>query len=379
MYFVCGTIFAQKPDYITFGTNTTLEVVTWNIEHFPKNGQTTLDYLVPVIEALDVDIFAFQEISDTTLFKQMVSNIDGYSYYFESGWYAGLAYIYNSNTIQINDIYEIYTTSPYWSPFPRSPMVMDFIFNNENYILINNHLKCCGDGILNLNDSDDEENRRLVANNLLQEYILDYFPDKKVFVVGDMNDEISDDSENNVFQNIINDTDNFLFADMEIANSNSSEWSYPTWPSHLDHILITNELFIDFENESSEIRTLKIEESLDEGWSEYDQNISDHRPVGIKLFSDNTQEIGLLNSDESIFSCFPNPCKYSLNFEFENVRENSLIEIYNILGKKIETISLQKGQSSTTINTSNFPKGIYFAKLITDKNMIISNTIIIKN
>ena len=37
-------------------------------------------------------------------------------------------YIYNPNVIHVNEIYEIYTTSEYWSAFPRSPMVIDFDF-----------------------------------------------------------------------------------------------------------------------------------------------------------------------------------------------------------------------------------------------------------
>lgn len=28
------------------------------------------------------------------------------------------------------------------------------------------------------------------------------------------------------------------FADMGIAMGSPSDWSYPTWPSHLDHLLL---------------------------------------------------------------------------------------------------------------------------------------------
>ena len=35
---------------------------------------------------------------------------------------------------------------------------------------------------------------------------------------------------------------------MNIALGPSSNWSYPTWPSHLDHILISDEVFDEFEN-----------------------------------------------------------------------------------------------------------------------------------
>ena len=41
---------------------------------------------------------------------------------------------------------------------------------------------------------------------------------------------------NNVFENILNDSNNYRFVDLPIAQGNNSEWSFPNWPSHLDHI-----------------------------------------------------------------------------------------------------------------------------------------------
>lgn len=58
--------------------------MTWNIEWFPKNGQATVDSVSTIIQALDMDLYAFQEISDTSMFKQMVNDMDGYEYYFLS-------------------------------------------------------------------------------------------------------------------------------------------------------------------------------------------------------------------------------------------------------------------------------------------------------
>jgi len=271
----------QDLDELYFGTDETFEVMTWNIEWFPKNNQITVDYVTQIIQALDVDILAIQEVDDTDMFNQMLNGLPEYTGYLESEWFAGLAYIYKTDIIEINDIYEIYTTSPYWSAFPRSPMVMDLNFMGENIFIINNHFKCCGDGIMNLDDLGDEETRRYTASNLLKEYIDINLPNENVIVLGDLNDILTDTLENNVFQMIINDSENYLFSDMEIAESSSANWSYPTWPSHLDHILITNELFDELDN--SDIQTIKIDEYIDGGWNEYDQNISDHRPVAIKL------------------------------------------------------------------------------------------------
>ena len=54
----------------------------------------------------------------------------------------------------------------------------------------------------------------------------------------------------------VDDNMNYLFTDMPIAQGNISEWSYPNWPSHLDHILITDGLF-------NEINTLMSREEYE--------------------------------------------------------------------------------------------------------------------
>ena len=100
--------------------------------------------------------------------------------------------------------------------------------------------------------------------------------------MGDLNDSITDIENENVFMNILND-EYFLFTDTEIAYGSSSNWSYPTWPSHIDHIIITNELFSEFSFEESYVTTLKIDEDLDGGWLEFELNISDHRPLLLSL------------------------------------------------------------------------------------------------
>ena len=214
--------------------------------------------------------------------KQVVSNIPGYECYFKSSYYGGLAYVYNTNTIQINSKYEIFTSQPYWNAFPRSPQVLDCNFMGNNYIIINNHFKCCGDGTLNTNDTNDEENRRLQAVTYLKQYIDNTLLGKRVILLGDLNDEIIDNTANNVFQDFINDNTNYLFTDMFIAEGNSIDWSYPTWPSHLDHILITNELFADFQNFNSLVSVIRIDDYVG-NWSNYENYISDHRPIGLKL------------------------------------------------------------------------------------------------
>ena len=279
--FFFSFVNVQTFEEISFGDDFSLDIATWNIEWFPKNNQVTINYIVEIINHLDLDILAIQEIDNTLLFDQMLDSLSNYTGNYESNWFAGLGYIYKTESVEINDIYEIYTTSEYWNAFPRSPMVMDMSFRGDNYFIVNNHFKCCGDGIIDFDNESDEEYRRYEAINLIKEYIDSNLANNKVIVLGDLNDDISEELSNNIFQEILIDSSHYNFLDMEIAQGSSSEWSFPNWPSHLDHILINNQLFYLMDNQ--EVLTIKIDEYMDGGWNQYDQNISDHRPVAMKF------------------------------------------------------------------------------------------------
>lgn len=333
VYSMIPTIVAQNLEDLFFGDESSLDIATWNIEWFPKNDQVTVNYVTEIIELLDLDILAIQELDDTTMFDQMLENLPAYAGYYQSSWFAGLAYIYNTDLIEINDIYEIYTTSPYWNAFPRSPMLMDINFMGENYFIINNHFKCCGDGTIDFDDASDEENRRYTAINLIKEYIDNNLPDNNVIVLGDLNDDIAESSSNNVFQEVLDDSTHYQFADLEIAQGNSSDWSFPNWPSHLDHILITDELFNSANN--YEVQTIKIDEYLEGGWVEYDQNISDHRPVGMKLSFSFIQNYdinndGLIN-DSDFEELVLIILGHSILIDLADINYDSIVNIFDLL------------------------------------------------
>lgn len=350
---------SQNLDIPAFGEDSTFEMMTWNIEWFPKNGQTTVDYVSEIIQDLEVDVIAMQELDDTVVFNQMMSNLQDYKGYYESSYFAGLAYIYNSKVIEVDSIYEILTSQPYWRPFPRSPMVMELHFKGEKIIVINNHFKCCGDGILDTSDDYDEEKRRLDASVLLKEYIDEFFENEKVILTGDLNDILTDAPQNNVFNSYIEDSENYRFVDMDIAEGNSNNWSYPSWPSHLDHVLITNELFEDFSNPGSTIESLRIDDYFS-SWSQYDSKVSDHRPVAIKINSDSfLGQEEFIPTNEKLVS-YPNPASSHI-----------IVETHSIEPIKFEIISLPgiivlDGTISSTdnkIDVSDLRPSIYILKV----------------
>ena len=270
-----------------FGTDSTFDIITWNIENFPKENQITVNYVFEIILALDADIIAMQEIESNTYFNDVVyllNQADSVNTWEGYRAYSNLAYIYKLDQIEIIDIFEIYDSYQYNREFPRPPLFMQMYHNANEIWILNNHLKAFGDGYLNLSDPWDEETRRFDACNLLDDYIEDNLSQSNVIVIGDMNDELIDEQSNNVFWTFIVQNTEYLFTDMEIAQGSYLNWSYPSWPSHPDHILITNELFDEFADTLSTVETIKIDQYIDGGWNEYETNVSDHRPVGLKLF-----------------------------------------------------------------------------------------------
>ena len=53
---------------LSFGTDETLDIITWNIEWFPKQNDRTIDYIIELIDSLNVDVIALQEIGNKDSF-----------------------------------------------------------------------------------------------------------------------------------------------------------------------------------------------------------------------------------------------------------------------------------------------------------------------
>lgn len=255
------------------GTDQSLDIVSFNVETFPINGYNSVIMVASLLNTINADVYALQEVASESGFNQLLALMPGYAGLFylinNSDW--NLAYIYKVSEISLNSTATrlLFTDSQY---FPRPPYEIKIHHNTTNLdlYLINNHLKCCG--------GTENETSRRIACEMLKEYIDTSRPDDAVIILGDLNDEITgDSSSDNPFLNFINDPEDFRFADMKIAEGSQLWWSYPSYPSHIDHILITNELF-------SKTDTTVVYKAAP-CYSDYSTYISDHRPVGIKLTS----------------------------------------------------------------------------------------------
>ncbi|MFN8844398.1 MAG: endonuclease/exonuclease/phosphatase family protein [Chryseotalea sp.] len=244
--------------------NTTFDIVTWNIEQFSTTN-TNLTLLAEMIIAMDADVIGVQEINSRNAFDALLTSLPSYSGKLYLNGSLGQGYIYkNSEITNLTDLTLWFVGET--SPFPRPLVVTTATHTSgKQVMLVNVHLKCCDDGIA----------RRREASTRLKSFIDTNFSTTPIVVLGDFNDEIDEPVSDNVFQNLIADSNNYAFADMSIATGSNAFWSYPSYPSHIDHHLISNELFAS----KNAVKTIRFE-FCD---SRYSNEISDHRPVLLQL------------------------------------------------------------------------------------------------
>ncbi|MBN1948646.1 MAG: endonuclease/exonuclease/phosphatase family protein [Candidatus Cloacimonetes bacterium] len=267
-------------DSLRFGAEGTLEIMTWNLQNFPKHA-FTVDYAAEIILAADPDLVGLQEITSEEGFLyliQKLNEIDNRNTWqghksISDEWGHNLAYLYKSNLLRVNSVQEIYPAEEYDYAFPRRPLIMEFHYHDQNVLVINNHLKAF--------PGKENEARRSEAVRLLHEYIRTDLNDENVIIIGDLNDYITDPDSVNVFNLFLNQPDEYLFTDYEIAADTLADWSYPYWKyrGHIDHILISNELFDEFEATGRDVKTVVIDRFMEGGEDSRYQFISDHRPV----------------------------------------------------------------------------------------------------
>jgi len=75
---------------------------------------------------------------------------------------------------------------------------------------------------------------------------------------------------------------------------------------------------------------------------------------------------------------FPNPANNQINFKY-SLSKKSYINIYNVVGKKINTINLNSTQGIYTLNTDNYNSGIYFYEFIVDGKKTSTNKFVVSH
>ncbi len=259
------------------GSESTFEIATWNIENFPLDAAYTVDNVKTIINDLDIDLIAVQEIASISSFNSLLSQLPGWEgelsdYTYSSGSYQKAGILYKSDMISLSNVHDLpindYTEDGY-SAFPRPPFyayveIRDNTGIKFDFNIIVLHLKAFSD--------EQSEARRRLACTLLKEYIDQQIAagaDSDFVVLGDWNDKLTDKRKDNVFNSFLDDSSHYTFLSESVVDKSS----YIPISGLIDHILITVNAEDDYNGGKTEVLY------LDNQFYHYLSQVSDHRPV----------------------------------------------------------------------------------------------------
>jgi endonuclease/exonuclease/phosphatase family metal-dependent hydrolase len=348
------------------GSDSTFDLVTWNVHEFPGSGFRTIDTLAILINDLNVDMIALQEIADTNAFYDLVNNhLPGWAgcfapYDYPSFPYLKTAVLWRTDRATVTSLEQLFVGYEYQFPRPPIHVQASVSFGGQqfDFNLVVLHLKAESD--------PDSQLRRRAAVIMLKAYLdnnIPNAPDSDWIVAGDWNDELDDPQSDNVFWPLLADSTHYRFLTLPLAGN--PYWaSYPSFGSLIDHIMISR--YADDDYGDGTTITLR----LDDEYSNYRNRISDHRPVLSRFIGVQTSiDEGDTDLPEryEVLSVYPNPFngKALLCFSLTSVTDIRL-EVFDLLGRRVAALledRLAAGRYSIPVDAGNWPSGVYFARL----------------
>lgn len=343
----------------------TFEVVTWNIEWFGSTGNGPADENLQfanvkrVIETLDADLYALQEVSNMDTFRRLVDSLDAYR-----GFVAGygqaqrVAYLYKWSVVDSLSS-GFYTTSGEWGG-GRWPF--EFIFD-ATYGGITHRLRSIAfhaKAFATLTDWTDRRNDAIVLKDEIDSRHLN----QKVIILGDFNDDVVGSivaGQQSPYQNFVNDPN---YSVITKSLSERGQTSYSSL-SNIDHIMITAPL-----NEAWLEGTERIENPFYIG--NYLSTTSDHFPVWTRFaltpLETSTEDFGSGAAEKiRLNPAYPNPFNPATVLRYQlSAFGQTRLSVYDLLGREVAVLVdgvMPAGSHAVQFDGAGLSSGIYLVRL----------------
>ena len=347
----------------------TLDVITWNIEWFgdssngPDDEELQFENVKTVLTTLDADIYAFQEISNSSQFNRLVDELDAYGG-FEASFsqQQKTAFMFKRATIDSLDsgLISQGMISFDWAN-GRLPLMFQFSATidgmQREVFSFNIHAKAFGD--------QESYNRRVNASAQMKNFLDFNHLNDNVILLGDYNDDVTVSTYNNEvspYQNFVDDS-NYLVITKSLSEQGAT--SFRT-QSMLDHITINSEFVPDYFEGTERVENPSFIGS-------FLSSTSDHFPVTTRFnFSES------VSTDDELFTGipervaleqnFPNPFNPTTQIQFSLTSAQQVsLDVYNVVGQRVATLlndaSRGAGSHTVTFDASRLSSGVYFYRL----------------
>lgn len=346
----------------------TLDIVTWNIEWFgstfngPPDPIAQMNNVIHVIETIDADLYALQEIANAERFYALVDSLDSYRGFLAPyGQTQKTAYLFRPSVIDSisSGLLEEGQSSFDWAG--RLPLSFSFdatvAGETRRIHTYNIHAKAFGD--------EPSYQRRRDAAHSIQQYFNDFRSSDNVIFLGDFNDQLnfSTYNEEESPYSIFLDDEQYFAVTKTLEDEGFSSYISAQFRSFIDHIIVKNNL-IEYHIDGSQ-RVADIDYI-----SNFENTTSDHAPVWSRyLFTEGDNGVPpIIPESFSVDPNFPNPFNPSTTIRF-SIPEPQLvtITIYDVLGRKVSTIlessSFEPGRHFVPFDAGDLSSGIYLYRI----------------
>lgn len=358
----------------------TFDVVTWNVEWFgsenngPEDVDLQIDNVVQVIEEIDADVYAFQEISSQAAFFSLAERLDAYrgfsSSYSQS---QQTAYLFKTAVVDSLDSGLLFEGQDSFDWAGRLPLFFEVEATvdgkSRRILLYNIHAKAFGD--------QPSYNRRMSAANSLKEYLDDNHRNSRVIFLGDYNDELTrstyDGAEESPYTVFLDD-DFYDALTLPLEEMGFASYEDGNLRSFLDHITINDRLKEYHIDGAQRVEPVSY---IDDFFT----TTSDHAPVWTRFQF--TGEAVELPEEITVKPNYPNPFNPSTVIPFSLPEPTEVtLEIFDVLGRKVASPvvnqSFSEGDHEIEFNASGLSSGVYIYRIrfgdgtnVTEKMMLV--------
>lgn len=397
-YILDNTLVSQpEPVSLSKYNESDIRLVTYNTWHSGLYNEQRGPYFERILKALDPDIMGFQEQDSISAVELLIASWLPNNTWYTSNLYHGELFVISK--------YPILQDAPLINSERMHAVLLDTETElGSNLLVINTHLLCCGWDYYRQLDSDEYTkvmrewktgdgpfplNFGTPFINMGDFNLVGYSQQVKTLREGDIVNEaeFGEDSPP--------DWDGTSLVDL-FSRHTHIRMGY-TWrsdrssfsPGKLDYIFYSNSV-IEIGNHFV-LNTLAMPNSelLSYGLQTDDtQFASDHLPrvvdiVGVHPVSIEVKDIkpGLL-SYFKLYNAYPNPFNPSTKIKFTLPKQEIVtLEVYNIIGQKIETLlnkPMPAGYHEVEFNAQNLSSGVYFYRIEAGKFQDVKKMILLR-
>jgi hypothetical protein len=403
----------------------TYDIVTYNLEFFgtdvkgtdgvefgPTDDALQIDNVAKVMNKLNADVYAVQEVSDDVALDALIQKISingktfdksvstSWSYSFEAPDPnfppQKLVVLYNTQTTTVkktrvmfkklyDDVRAGTTTLPSYpggngSSFfssGRLPYKVDIETNiggiKKQISLIDLHARA------NSGSDISRYNMRKYDAQVLKDSLDAHYASANFVILGDFNDDVKASviaGNPSSYEPIVTDVANYNTLTLGISQAGA--YSFLSSGGFLDHIVISNELTDQYIQNSIAVYDPRTD------IANYTNTTSDHGPViaRFELKADNLATIDFGNKNKYGVRTYPNPVTDQLNIVVKTEENKNLkLKLYDLQGHLIlNSVEINGGseKNETIIPIHNLQSGIYIYTLTENNKVIYSDKIIKK-